>query len=582
MTLIRFLNIFIFQMASDLMNPVQCNICEKAVAKFNCNTCGDVLCATCKAYHLKSRATGDHKIVPYAEKLNPKYIAQLFCSIHTNHAPKFWCETCGVPICDACATKEHGGHKCSNIIAVLTEKRDAMVDEMKMIRDNTMGEWKEVLKQAQATTDGYLTNISKIEKQLVTRAKEMHREVETILLSSQQTLKEMKESGLGKLKDQEKYIEDRLQQLQDDVQRYEDQLRDADPHVLLQFEQGTGERKDETKPPALETSPVTVFTKGQHDTKAMKNMFGQLSTQAIHQKGREIPKKSLANLSTPDPAATAAPPQTKVRSSPSSATQRSLIPTPSVQSQFSVKNPAPFIACVDQGQAWVYTCYKTLQLVDRQGSVSDTINTDFDINGMTVTADGELLMSDFSNNCIRSVSRKKEITTQFSTSWRPHGLCCLHNDIVVTFRNDSKVVVYSRDGDIRQKMEHIKFRYPMGVAVNKVNQDIYICDHISGGWNSACKVVTVRADGQLRYEYPGQGGQEFAPVDVCTDQMGHVLITDYSNHRVHILDQEGQFIQYILTSQQGLYKPTTIGVDMEGYIWVGQYNKWVKVVRYLQ
>ena len=34
--------------------------------------------------------------------------------------------------------------------------------------------------------------------------------------------------------------------------------------------------------------------------------------------------------------------------------------------------------------------------------------------------------------------------------------------------------------------------------------------------------------------------------------MGHILITDCKNHRVHILDQERRFIQYILTSQQGL------------------------------
>ena len=68
--------------------------------------------------------------------------------------------------------------------------------------------------------------------------------------------------------------------------------------------------------------------------------------------------------------------------------------------------------------------------------------------------------------------------------------------------------------------------------------------------------------------------------------MGHVLIADHNNHRVHILDQEGQFIQFILTSQQGLHEPITIDVDKEGYVWVGELvdiNKGrVKVARYLQ
>ena len=157
------------------MNPVQCHICEEASAKFSCNTCGDVLCATCKTYHQKSKGTKDHKIVPYAKKLNPKYMAQLFCSTHRNHAPKFWCDICGVPICDSCITNEHRGHQCNNIIAVLTEKKDAMLAEMKVLRDKATPEWKELLNQVQTTTAEYLDNIGKIEIELVARAQEWTR-----------------------------------------------------------------------------------------------------------------------------------------------------------------------------------------------------------------------------------------------------------------------------------------------------------------------------------------------------------------------------------------------------------------------
>ena len=454
-----------------------------------------------------------------------------------------------------------------------------MVDEMKMIRDNTIGEWTEVLTQAQNITAGYLTDIGKIEKELVARGREMHKEVDAILLSSQQTLKQMKESGLGKLKDQEKYIGDRLKQLQDDVQRYEDQLRDADSHALLQFEQGTKQSKDKQKPPTLVTAPFPVLTQGQNDNKAMQDIFGQLSTQAIPEKSGKIPEKSNS-----DPAATAASGHTMEPSLLSSVIQRSLIARPSVQSKFSVNESFPYIACANQGRAWVNTDYRTLQLMDRDGSVSDTINTDFYFSDIDVTSDGELLLVDYNNNCIRSVSREKKISTLFRTSRNPDSLCCLNNnDIVVTFPDDSKFVVYSRNGEIRQKMDNIKFRFPMSVAVNKVNQDIYICDHEYNAEYSIGKVVTIGADGQLRYEYSGQGGNVFGPVDVCTDQMGHILITDFHNNRVHILDQEGQFIQYVLTSQHGLNCPTTIDVDREGYVWVGEYdNKCVKVARYLQ
>ena len=125
----------------------------------------------------------------------------------------------------------------------------------------------------------------------------------------------------------------------------------------------------------------------------------------------------------------------------------------------------------------------------------------------------------------------------------------------------------------------------MAVSVNNLNKDICICDKENSSFNSAGTVKIVKTDGQLRNMYTGHGYKEFTPVDVCTHQLGHILIADHNKHRVHILDQEGQFIQYILTSKQGLYKPRTINVDMAGYVWVGEYvdinTGRIKVIRYL-
>ena len=52
-------------------------------------------------------------------------------------------------------------------------------------------------------------------------------------------------------------------------------------------------------------------------------------------------------------------------------------------------------------------------------------------------------------------------------------------------------------------------------------------------------------DGQLLFEYNGQGNDKFNPLDICADEMGHILITEIGNNRVYILDQNGDFIQYI-------------------------------------
>ena len=557
-------------MASPLLKPVPCDICENAAAKFHCNTCGDALCPTCKSHHLKSRGTRNHDIVPYAQKLSPKYLAGLFCHTHKANTPEYWCDTCGVPICGPCITKEHRGHQFSNITTVLSERRDALLEEMKTLRDKKVREWENVLKEAQKITVDYTGNTDMIDKELVERAKEMHAQVDAILSKSKQILAQIKAVNLTKLQDQEKYISDRLKQLKEDVARYEDQLKYADPSALLQYKQGTAQ--DEVKPPSLETAPVPVFAKGKNDVSSMEKMFGQLS---------------IPDIGQPSTAESSSSSSSKQKSkSDDKEVKRSLIPNPSIQNKFDVNTNHPHIACVDQGLAWVRTGNERLQRMDRDGSATDTIKIDFGIKDMAVTSDGDLLLADGLNNCIKSVSTQKEISILVRTNGVSWGLCCLpNNDIVVTISSAGKVVVYNRDGQDRQTLDKIKFRYPYKVAVNKVNQDICICDHESEYWASQGKLMAVEADGQLRYEYTGQGDIEFRPVGLCTDHMGHVLITDYHNHSVHILDQEGQFIQYVLTSQQGLDGPNTIDVDREGYIWVGEYvdinEGRVKVARYL-
>ena len=556
-------------MASPLLKPVPCDICDNAAAKFHCNTCGDALCPTCKSHHLKSRGTRNHDIVPYAQKLSPKYLAGLFCHTHKANTPDYWCDTCGVPICGPCITKEHKGHQFSNITAVLSERRDALLEETKTLRDKTVGEWEEVLEEAKKITADYTGTIDMIDKELADRAKAMHAQVDAILSQSKKTLQQIKAGNLTKLQDQEKYISDRLQQLKEDVAKYEDQLKYADPNALLQYKQGTVLSKDETKPPSLEKAPIPVFAKGQNDVDSMEKMFGQLSIQ-------DLGKKKKAEISSSSSS-------TQKSRSDRKDGQRSLIPKPSVQCQLDVDTCHPRIACVDRSRAWVVTREETLQLMNRDGQATDTINIDPYIRDMTMTSNGDILLVDSTDNIKSVCTQKKKISTLFRTSGKSWGLCCLpNNDIVVTISSDHQVIVYSRDGKVRRTLDNIKFRYPYKVAVNKVNQDICICDHDSDAWYSEGKLINVGADGQLRYEYTGQGGNKFCPVGVCTDQMGHVLVTDYKNHRVHILDQDGQFIQYVLTTEQGLHQPNTLDVDRECHVWVGEYDQHVKIARYLE
>ena len=576
-------------MASDFMAAVPCNICDNPTAIFYCNTCEDALCPICKEHHEKSKG---HEVVPYAEKEDPKYYANVCCATHKAKAAEYWCDTCDVSICGLCITKKHKGHVFCMITTIVSEKRKAMQFETNIIRNKTICKWEEILQQIRKITSEFQDNIDKIAKKLVARAAEMHKEVDAILFQSQRTLKEVKTLGLSKLQKQEKYVTDRLQQYKSDVNKYENQLKDTDQSALLQFKEGSMQSK--AKLPSFEIS--TVFIKGENDTSAMQKIFGELSAEGIRvSKGSALnttkvinkskeKDQSTSNEETSDSSKT----ESIQTNSASSNAQKSLIPEPTVESEFLVDNHNAHIAIVQHDLAWIQTGFRSVQMMNSDGSVRDEIRNNSNITDITLSLDGDLLFTDASSN-IKLVSKQKEITTLFELIWQPTGLCSLpNNDLLVAFGRCGKVKVFNNEGIIRHNLDHIKFRYPWRVAVNKVNSEMYVSDHEKFGCTGRYwgKVIAIGADQQLRYEYSGQGEHKICPQGVCTDQMGHVLITDYNKHCVHILDQDGQFIRYLLTSNQGLYKPMTIDVDSNSHVWVGRCltlgKGQVKVVRYLQ
>ena len=216
---------------------------------------------------------------------------------------------------------------------------------------------------------------------------------------------------------------------------------------------------------------------------------------------------------------------------------------------------------------------------------------------MALSHNGDILITDGTNKCIKSISirtKQMKIKTLFKTTKTPTGICGLHSDgLVVTFSTSGKAIVYKEDGQTRLKLDLIKMRYPMAVAVNKVHQDIYICDHEKDDRCSSGKIIALTADGCHRYQYSGhteRSQSEFWPTDVCSDQMGHVLVTDQNSSRVHILDRNGRLKQFV----QGLSSNTvfclwvnTIDVDRDGYVWVGHISDMptegrFMVARYLQ
>ena len=123
------------------------------------------------------------------------------------------------------------------------------------------------------------------------------------------------------------------------------------------------------------------------------------------------------------------------------------------------------------------------------------------------------------------------------------------------------------------------FTYSLGSLFMSENNNGDIC--VSD--NNAKTVVVVEKTGRVRFRYDGRPARRkeaFDPTGIVTDALSQIIVVDYKNNCLHILDQDGQFLRCV--DDCGLEKPRGLSVDSEGRLWVGCETGKIKVIQYLK
>jgi hypothetical protein len=222
-----------------------------------------------------------------------------------------------------------------------------------------------------------------------------------------------------------------------------------------------------------------------------------------------------------------------------------------------------------------------------------------------VTNSGDLVYTDYRDRTVNIV-KNEEIQTVIRLNnwklvgvcWRPLGICCTSsNDLLAIMSSDdckqSKVVRYSgsRETQIIQFDDQGRplysstgfvisgfFKYGSKFISENINLDICVADC------GARVVVVVNQAEKLRFRYtghtPAPKNNPFNPRRITTDSQSHIITSDFYNHCVHIIDQDGQFLRYI---DCGLSDPRALYIDTNKNLFVVQRNnKQVKKIKYLQ
>ena len=194
-------------------------------------------------------------------------------------------------------------------------------------------------------------------------------------------------------------------------------------------------------------------------------------------------------------------------------------------------------------------------------------------------------------NIVRHGKSETLITTP--QDWTPRRLCCTRSrDILVHvytgsgLQKKNKMIRYQGQ-NIKQEQEISNdgqgnpiFKdghYTLLMSENN-NGDVCVSDP------NADTVVVVDKTGRVRFRYDGtptRREESFGPRGIVTDALSQIIVADFNNNCLHILDKNGQFLRCV--DDCGLKKPYGLSVDSEGRLWVGSLNSGeIKVIEYLQ
>ena len=508
--------------------------------------------------------------------MDPEHSAQdaVRCTLCRDAVAPMYCDICHKRLCKDCVEK-HFSDK-SNIHNVVPLEQFLSTDfegKREILRTHLQELEKSIFPKYQESADIIKTqktdqrkHSQKLTSDLNKQGEALHREIKIIIQRKQSEIEAMDAQHTAAIETQEAVIYKALNEIKQAIQDIKSLLDTSDVGLVFKYRSRIEEFKK--LPPKLKISLPNLFLQKINREELLKQ-FGSLSPLSIETEGYTLP--SLGAESSP-PA-------------------RQLLDVPRIITRIRATgwNQLYNVSCLSDEKIWTSGDKNIMNLYNLQGEVIKYVqtksgNTPKDI---AVTRSRDLVYTDYNDSSINLVIGKQIQKLITLRGWRPrylHVCSTSSGDLLVIMNSDdrkqTKVVRYSGSTEKQsiQWDDHGKPLYSSSeiqyLSENK-NSDICVADCV------ACAIVVVSAAGNFRFRYTGPPStpqKSFNPYGITTDSQGNILVSDYWNNRIHIINGDGHFLRFIHNFD--LKRPYGLCVDSQDNLFLAeQYEGVVKKVQ---